>query len=119
MARVMNRGIPGIVDAAITDQRLVKSVGPGGNDELLVTVQNRGTMVLINTLLEVSTPVGARQFNATTLAPGAIRTFSMPIRLSSLPRNTAFPVSSKLSLGTPGQDITPHNNRREDTLHAR
>jgi hypothetical protein len=74
--------------------------------------------VLVNTLLEVGTPAGTRQFNATTLAPGAIRTFSMPIRLSSLAKNSAFPVSSKLSLGTPGQDIVPHNNRREDTLYA-
>ena len=118
LARVMNRGIPGIVDAAITDQRFAKAAGPGASDELLVTVQNRGTQVLVNTLLEVGTPAGTRQFNATTLAPGAIRTFSMPIRLSSLAKNSAFPVSSKLSLGTPGQDIVPHNNRREDTLYA-
>lgn len=116
MARVLNRQIRGIVDAAITDQRIVPSAG--SNAELEVTVQNRGTAVLVNTLVEISTPIGTRQFNATTIAPGAIQTFSMPIRLSGLPKNEPLQVTSKVTLGTLGQDITPDNNRREDILYV-
>jgi len=118
MARVMNRSIPGIVDAAITDQRLVRGTGNGSNDELEVTVQNRGTTLLVNTLLKISTPLGSRQFNATTIAPGTIQTFSMPVRLSGLPRNEAIQVNSRISLGTLGRDVTPQNNHREDTLYV-
>lgn len=118
MARVMSRGIPGIVDAAITDQRLVKGTGNGANDKLEVTVQNRGTSILINTLVEINTSLGSRQFNATTIAPGAIQTFSMPVRLSGLRRNELVHANSKITLGTLGRDVTPHNNHRVDTLHV-
>ena len=106
LARVMNRGLPGIVDAAITQQRFL-------GEEIEVTVQNRGTTVLVNTLLEISTPFGSRQFNASTLVPGAIRTFSMPARM---PDGGKIRVRSSLVLGTPGQDITPRNNWRESDL---
>jgi hypothetical protein len=114
LGRIMNRGVYGIVDAAITDQRIVKTAGTAA--QLLVTIQNRGTAVLVNTLLEIDTPFGSRRFNATTLAPGAIQTFSMPIRVGGLKRNEAIRVSSKLTLGNPGQDVSPHNNRREDDI---
>lgn len=116
MARVLNRNTPGIIDAAITDQRLVQSGQTGRSDALEVTLQNRGTTVLVNTLLEISTPVGTGRFNATTLAPGAIQTFSLPIRLSDLPRNGTLQVSSHITLGSAGNDITPQNNQRVDSL---
>lgn len=106
LGRVMSRGVPGIVDAAITHQRLL-------GEEIQVTVQNRGTAVLVNTLVEISTPFGSRRFNATTLAPAAIQTFSMPARM---PEGGSIRVTSSLMLGTPGQDITPRNNRRDDVL---
>jgi hypothetical protein len=117
MGRVMSRGIPGIVDAAITNQRILKSNGPAANDTIEVTVQNRGTAILVNTLVEITTPIGQRQFNATTLAPGAVQTFSLPIRLSGLPKNEPVQVSSTLDFGTMAEDITPYNNRRSDTLY--
>ncbi len=117
LGRVMNRNSPGIVDAAITGQRILKSTSPGRNDEIQVTVQNRGTTTLVNTFVEISTPFGTRQFNATTMAPNSIQTFSMPVRLGDLPKNTPIEVSSALSLGTPGQDVTPQNNRRRNVLY--
>lgn len=119
LGRVMSRNTPGIVDAAITNQRLVRSGHSGFNDEIQVTLQNRGTTVLVNTLLEISTRFGSRQFNANLIAPGAIQTFSMPVRLDGLVGNEPLHISSSLSLGTRGQDVTPQNNRREDTLNVR
>ena len=116
IGRIMRRNSPGIVDAAITNQRILKSNGPGSSDEIQVTVQNRGTAVLINTLVEITTSVGTRHFNATSIAPGAIQTFAMPVRLSGLPKNEPIQVSSTLTLGTIGRDITPQNNRRGETL---
>ena len=118
LGRVMNRHLAGIVDAAITDQRLART-GRGGSGELQITLQNRGTTILVNTLLEVQSSLGSRKFNATTLAPGAIRTFSLPIRLSGLPDHQPIHVVSKLTLGVNGHDSTPYNNRREDSLYAR
>lgn len=115
MARVMNRGLAGIVDAAITNQRIVKS-GSGGSAEIQVTLQNRGTVVLVNTLLQVGTPFGVRQFNAGSMIPGAIQTFSVPVNLGGLPQDRPLRVESTLTLGTPGYDVTPHNNERTDEL---
>ena len=112
VGRIMTRGISGIVDAAITDQRL-----SGGGIE--ITIQNRGTSILVNTLLEVSTPYGNRQFNATTLSSGAVQTFTMPLRLSSIPEGQSIEVNSKLTLGSIGRDSTPYNNQRSDTLYRR
>lgn len=119
MGRVMNRTVPGIVDAAISNQRILKASAPGASDEIQVTVQNRGTTNLVNTLVEITTPVGKRQFNATMIAPGAIQTFSIPIRLSGQPASEPIQVSSTLSLGTPGLDVTPQNNQRRDALYRR
>ncbi|MES2923670.1 MAG: S8 family serine peptidase [Verrucomicrobiota bacterium] len=119
LGRIMNRGVAGTVDAAITNQRILKSNSPGTIDEIQVTVQNRGTANLINTLVEIITPFGSRQFNATTIAPGGIQTFSMPVRLTGLPKDEPIQVSSSLALGTAGHDITPQNNRRSEMLYAR
>jgi Subtilase family len=118
MARVMNREVSGILDAAITHQRLFKSGSPATSDEIQVTIQNRGTVMLVNTLLEISTPFGSRQFNAGMLAPGAVQTFTMPVRLRGLPEDQPVRVSSLLSLGTPGRDATPENNTRDETLYV-
>jgi subtilisin family serine protease len=119
MGRVMSREISGIVDAAITDHRILKANDPTSNDEIQVTVQNRGTEILVNTLVEITTPVGSRQFNATTLVPGAVQTFSMPIRLGGLSKNEPVQVSSKLDFGAMAQDLTPYNNRRSEVLYRR
>ena len=119
IGRIMNRSVAGLVDAAITNQRIVKSSSPGTSDAIQVTVQNRGTTNLINTLVEIITPFGSRQFNATTIAPGGIQTFAIPVRLTGLQKDEPIQVSSSLSLGTLGHDITPQNNHREDTLFAR
>lgn len=117
LGRVMRRGTPGIVDAAITNQRILKSVHPGGNDEIQVTVQNRGTVNLINTLVEIATPFGNRQFNATTITPGSIQTFSMSVRAGTLPQNEPVRISSSLALGNSGSDVTPANNWRSEMLY--
>jgi hypothetical protein len=116
MARVMNRDIPGIVDAVITDQRLVKSQQAGMSDTLEVTIQNRGTTVLINTLLEITTPMGTGHFNAMVISPGGIQTFSLPVRLNDLSKNVPIQVSSRITLESVVPDATPQNNQRIDLL---
>jgi hypothetical protein len=110
VGRIMSRNQPGIVDAAITDQRVA-----GGN-AIEITVQNRGTEVLVNTLLETRTPAGIRRFNITTLAPGAIRSFSIPFSPGRNSAQTGIEAASTLTLGNRGPDITPYNNQRSDTL---
>lgn len=119
VGRAMNRNTSGMVDAAITQQRMIKSGRSGTSHEIQVTVQNRGTTVLSNTHLEVKTPYGSRRFNATTLVPGAFQTFSFPVRLSGLTAKLPIPVSSSISLSGLGHDVSPQNNQRTETLYVR
>jgi subtilisin family serine protease len=119
VGRVMNRSTYGIVDAAITQQRIIKSGRSGASYEVQVTIQNRGTTVLINTLLEIKTPSDSRRFNVTTLVPGAVQTFSCPIRSNFLTDILSIPVSSSLTLGGPGKDVSPQNNQRSEKLRVR
>ena len=118
LGRIMSRSVNGIVDASITHQRLMQS-GSGLGDEIQITIQNRGTTILVNTLLEVSTPFGKRTFNATTLAPGVIQTFSIPVRMVDRTKRQTFEIHSRLTSGTPGRDKTPYNNQRSDILNFR
>lgn len=113
LGRAMNRNVSGIVDAAIASQRLVKT---RNGKEIQVTVQNRGTVVLVNTLLEIQTASGERRFNVTSLAPGGIETFSLPLNLVGASNGKPLKVKSSLVLGTAGQDATPRNNKRVDSF---
>jgi len=115
LGRVMNRHQTGLIDAAITNQRILKK---STGYEVQVTIQNRGTAILINTLLEVTTPSGTRQHNATTIAPGTIQTFSSPVQLTGLPKNSPVVIQSKVILGTADLDQTPLNNQRVDRFSA-
>jgi subtilisin family serine protease len=116
LGRIMNRAISGIVDAAITNQRFFQSKVPGMGDEIQVTVQNRGTAALVNPFLVIHTPFGSRQFSAASILPGQIKTFSMPVRLDSIPRDESIAVSSVLSAGILGNDVNLRNNQRDDRL---
>ncbi|MFT3990801.1 MAG: S8 family serine peptidase [Luteolibacter sp.] len=111
VGRVIDRQTPGLVDAAITAQQVV-SLGQG-RDELQVTIQNRGTEILINTLLEVRTSLGDKTFNSTTLAPGKIQTFHFPLPSGSA---TRLEVTSTLTLGIRGNDQTPANNQKRSVF---
>jgi len=113
LGRVMFRNVPGLLDAAITNQRLVPI--NKHESELQVTIQNRGTSTLINTLVEMETPLGIKKVNATTLAAGACQTFVIPIPANT-PRDQPFLVHTRVLLGMPGQDQTPQNNERTDIL---
>lgn len=115
VGRIMNRNRPGMVDAAITHQQIVRSAN-GRTYEIQVGVQNRGTANLVNILLELSTPAGSRRINITSLAPCAIQTLSAPIDLTPFPPGSGIPIRSTLDLGTNGSDVIPANNQRTDSL---
>jgi len=108
MSRVLASGTKGIYDAAVASQ-WVSTVE--GNTQLQVTVQNRGTETLVNTNLQVNSPAGTNYFNATTLTPGAIQTFTVP--LSNPSESMRFESSVSISNGQ--SDSKPANNRRVET----
>ncbi len=114
LGRIMNRGIPGIIDVAITNQRILAKGEGRPNDEIQVTIQNRGTATLSHVLVETSSGLAAAKFESGTLVPDAIQSFTIPLRQDG--RNAEIQVTSRLTLGPLEQDITPQNNHRTDTL---
>lgn len=103
MTRVENASTKDLYDAAVSSYW----IDPKRPGEVQVTIQNQGTETLINTGLSVTTTVGRSTFNVTTLAPGAIQTFTVPIATNVATQT--FDSSVTLSGGK--TDYRPANNR--------
>jgi subtilisin family serine protease len=119
LGRIMNRDQPGISDAVVTWQQYVAGDHKGSPGQIQVTVQNRGTAALINSMVETLTPAGSERVIATTIAPGASETFSLPFDRQRFAGNSAVEVMSTIALGNSAVDASPANNRRTDTLQLR
>jgi hypothetical protein len=83
---------------------------------LQVTVQNRGTETLINTAVNINTGFSTAPINITTLAPGEIRTLTIPINDSRLQASESFQFDSTVSLSGGQTDSNPSNDRRVETF---
>jgi subtilisin family serine protease len=119
LGRIMNRDQPGISDAVVTWQQYISGDGEGSPGQIQVTVQNRGTVALINSMVEALTPLGSERMIATTIAPGASETFSLPFDSQRFQGNTAVEVMSTITPGNSAVDITPSNNRRTDIVRLK
>ena len=108
LGRVLQSGQSGITDAAIASNFV--STGNGGNPQLQVTVQNRGTATLVNTPVEVTTPAGTTTLNITTLQAGDIATFNLPLSFTG----GSAVIQSKVQVSGGINDLKPSNNRRTD-----
>jgi hypothetical protein len=119
LGRIMNRDAPGISDAVVTWQQFVRGDDKGSPGKIQVTVQNRGTVALINSMVETLTPAGSERVIATTIAPGASETFSLPFDSQRFAGSRAVEVMSTITPGNSAVDASPANNRRTDTLRLR
>lgn len=113
--RIMEYGTPGIYDAAITSQLLVPATKPSSLPQILVTIQNQGTETLINSPVQITTPTGTRSYNISSLTPGQIHSFPVPIRLPA--DGSPVPVSSSIQI--PESDQEPENNHRSTSFSQR
>jgi hypothetical protein len=108
LGRVLQAGQTGITDAAIASNFV--STGNGGQSQLQVTVQNRGTTTLVNAPVEVITPAGTTTLNITTLQAGDITTFTLPLSFTG---ESAI-IQSRVQVSGGINDLKPSNNRRTD-----
>lgn len=111
MDRVMEHGTAGIYDAAVTSQILVPANDTSSIPQVLVTVQNQGTETLINSPISITSPTGTQKLNISSLAPGQIQTFPVPIILPP----SGDPVSVSTSVQTLEEDKDPVNNNRSNS----
>lgn len=115
LGRVTRRDTPGVVDAALAST-VLSYPDTGGPPEMLVTVENRGTEMIVNASVTVSSGAGSTPLNVTTLQPGAIQTFSVPVPNSALEDGQPLRVQSSVRLGEGGSDDFPGNNSRIDSF---
>jgi len=84
------------------------------NPIVQVTVENRGTTQIINAPVTVVTPNGVQQMNVSSLPPGGITTFEIPV-----PNNgseVTIESSARVSNGAIDQNVS--NNARTDVQPA-
>lgn len=107
--RIMNRQLRGRYDAAITCLRVLPPSSAGRQEQVEVTVQNRGTETLINSMVEITTPAGVTKISATTIPVGASQSFTA--LLSSPAAGSDAMIAAQVLLAS-GSDLTPDNNSR-------
>jgi hypothetical protein len=109
LGRVLKASTPGIHDAALASQRILPPSPGYPNGQIEVLVQNRGTERLVNTSVQITTPVGNVTSNITTLEVNAVQTIRLPI-----PQTTSGTLryDSKVMLSGGLQDAKPSNDRR-------
>lgn len=110
VGRALDNDVAGISDVAIATNYV--TFNEAGNPIVQVVVENRGTEPVVNAPVSVTTPMGQSQLNVTSLAPGAIQTFDLP--LGTLEPGVRIESSVELSGGWTDQD--PGNNRRVDVV---
>jgi len=115
VGRVMRSDTPGIVDAALAST-VLNYPDNGGPPEMLVTVENRGTALLVNAAVTVSSGAGSTPLNVTTLQPGAIQTFTVPVPNSAFDGGQTLRVQSSVRLSEGGADDFPSNDSRVDSF---
>jgi len=108
LGRIMEAGTPGVFDAAVASQIILPASSPANLPELWVTVQNQGTETLINTPVAITTPSGTQNFNVSSLTPGQIQTFKLPVHLPS----NGDPITVTTQINAPAADNDPRNNAR-------
>lgn len=112
LGRVVNSGTSGIHDAALASHWVAGPTEETPYTRLQVTVQNRGTEMLVNTGVTVSTGFITAPFNITTLAPGEIRTLTVPLTENRLKSVDSLQFESSVTLSGGQIDANPSNDRR-------
>ena len=109
LGRALRASTPGFHDAALASQRILPPSPGFPNGQLEVLVQNRGTERLINTAVQISSPLGTVTSNITTLEVNAVKALRIP-----MPQQTASPMryDSKVILSGGTRDAKPSNDRR-------
>jgi subtilisin family serine protease len=116
LGRIQERRTAGIHDAALAGQVLLEGATPGTPPVWVVTVQNRGTEMLVNTAVTVETPSGPRERNIPVLRPGEISSFTLPAGNMWFRGDLLPEIRASVSLDPAVRDLRPANNSRLDLL---
>jgi hypothetical protein len=115
LGRVMNANTAGIYDAAVASNYFLPPTEVTPYPQLQVVIQNRGTEMLLNAGVVVTSLNGTTPMNITTLAPDQIRTFTIPLPGMSWDGVQPLQFDTTVELSGSQIDANPSNNRRVET----
>ena len=118
IGRVLSAKTPGIYDAALAASSILAPDAGNPYGQIEVLVQNRGTEMLVNTTVNVSTGGGVVSTNLTSLAPNAVQVVHVPITQPATSYANGIRVDSQVVLANGFKDAKPSNDRRIETYVA-
>lgn len=110
LGRILQSDTSNIQDAAVASHYITPP-GQGTSANVQVNIQNQGTASLLNVPVTVTTPSGVTELVVPSLAPGAVKSFTIGLSNSLFSDNSKVTVSSVI----PTADAVDFNNQRSTT----
>lgn len=113
LGRILQSETSNIVDAAVASNYITPPQ-TGSSANVQVNIQNQGTTTLSNVPVTVTTPSGVTNLVVPSLAPGAVKSFTIGLSNSSFANGKGVEVQTQI--GT--NDAVQYNNYRSTTYTA-
>jgi hypothetical protein len=110
LGRILQSDTPNITDAAAASN-FIMPPQQGASAQVQVNIQNQGTATLSNVPVTVTTPSGVTQISVPSLAPGAVRSYTVSLPNSLFANGQPVQVTTQIGM----QDALPFNNVRTTT----
>jgi len=116
VGRAINSNTPGITDLAVASQTYLLPDTNSSSSGLQVSVENRGTEAVWNSVLNVSIAGGEYPVQVNSLQPNERKVITIPVGLQQLEQEGFLEVRSKITLSGDVADSKPSNNSRSEQI---
>jgi hypothetical protein len=110
LGRILQSETSNIMDAAVASNYITPPQ-TGSVAEVQVNIQNQGTATLSNVPVTVTTPSGVTNLSVSSLAPGAVKSFTIGLSNSLFSNGNSVVVQTQIGSG----DAVLYNNYRTTT----
>lgn len=116
VGRAINSSTSGITDLAVASQTYLLPGANSSTSGLQVSVENRGTEAVWNSVLNVSIAGGRYPVQVNSLQPNERKVFTIPVGLQQLEQEGFLEVRSKITLSGDVADSKPSNDSRSEQV---
>ena len=116
VGRAINSSTPGITDLAVASQNYLLPSANSSTSGLQVSVENRGTEAVWNSVLNVSIAGGEYPVQVNSLQPNERKVITVPVGLQQLEQEGFLEVRSKITLSGDLTDSKPSNDARSEQV---
>ncbi|MEJ6579643.1 MAG: S8 family serine peptidase [Akkermansiaceae bacterium] len=116
VGRAINSSTPGITDLAVASQTYLLPRENSSSSGLQVSVENRGTEAVWNSVLTVSIASGEYPVQVNSLQPNERKVITIPVGLQQLEQVGFLDVRSQITLSGDATDAKPSNDARTEQV---